>query len=93
MVAMLGMNPTTGFPIMMGSCAFLMPLASVPFVRQGAYSPRAALGLTLAGIPAVLVAVLIVKELPLYWVKWLVAGVVIYTAITLLRAAAREKTE
>lgn len=92
MVSMLGMNPGTGFPIMMGSCAFLMPVASVPFVRANAYSPRAALGLTLAGIPAVLVAAYVVKSLPLYWVKWLVAAVVVYTAVTLLRAAAREKT-
>lgn len=92
MVSMLGMNPGTGFPIMMGSCAFLMPLASVPFVRANSYSARAALGLTLAGVPAVLIAAYVVKSLDLYWVKWLVAAVVIYTAITLLMAAAREKS-
>lgn len=90
LVSLLGMTPKTGFPIMMCSCAFLMPLASVPFIRQGSYAPRAALGLTLAGLPAVLLAVFVVKELPLYWVKWMVAVVVIYTAITLLRASARE---
>jgi hypothetical protein len=38
LVSMLGMNPGTGFPIMMGSCAFLMPAASVPFIRRGSYS-------------------------------------------------------
>jgi hypothetical protein len=27
------------------------------------------------------------NKLPLYWVNWLVAVVVIYTAVTLLRAA------
>ena len=91
LVSLLGMNPTAGFPIMMGSCAFLMPIASVPFIRRGSYSPRAALGLTLAGLPAVFIAAYIVQSLPLYWVKWLVALVVIYTASTLLRAAAREK--
>jgi hypothetical protein len=36
LVSMLGMNPGTGFPIMMGSCAFLMPLASVPFIASAA---------------------------------------------------------
>lgn len=90
LVSLLGLNPKTGFPIMMGSCAFLMPLASVAFVRQQRYSLRAALGLTLAGIPAVLIAAFIVEEMDLYMVKWLVAGVVVYTAITLLRAAAHE---
>jgi len=91
MVAMLGMTPGTGFPIMMGSCAFLMPVASVPFIRQGCYAPRAAFGLTLAGLPAVLIAAYLVKSLPLDAVKWLVAIVVVYTAVTLLRAASRER--
>ena len=89
LVSMLGMNPGTGFPIMMGSCAFLMPAASVPFVRRDAYSPRAALGLAIAGVPAVLIAAYLVKSLDLTTVKWLVAAVVIYTGLTLLRAAKR----
>jgi uncharacterized membrane protein YfcA len=92
LVSLLGMNPQAGFPIMMGSCALLMPLASVPFIRRGSYSPCAALGLMLGGLPAVLLAALVVKSLPLYWVKWLVAVVIVYTAVTLLRAAARERT-
>ena len=87
LVSMLGMNPDTGFPIMMGSCAFLMPLASVPFVRAGAYDARAALGLTLAGVPAVFLAEFFFSGLPLYWVKWLVAVVIVYTAVSLLRSA------
>ena len=91
LVSLLGMNPKTGFPIMMASCAFLMPLASMPFIRRGSYAPRAALGLTLAGIPAVLVAGLVVRELDLTTVKWLVAVVIVYTAVSLLRAAAQDR--
>jgi uncharacterized membrane protein YfcA len=87
LVSLLGMSPKVAFPIMMGSCAFLMPGASVRFVRRDAYAPRAALGLTLGGVPAVLVAAYIVKELPLDVVRWLVLGVVLYTALALLRAA------
>jgi uncharacterized membrane protein YfcA len=89
LVSFLGMNPETAFPIMMGSCAFLMPVASVRFVRSGRYDLRAALGLTLAGTPAALIAGLIVKSLPLVALKWLVIGVVVYTAIAMLRSAAR----
>jgi hypothetical protein len=37
------------------------------------------------------IAAYIVKSLPLGTVKWLIAVVVIYTAITLLRAAARSR--
>jgi hypothetical protein len=89
MVALLGMNQATAFPIMMGSCAFLMPAGSVRFLRQGRYNPRAALGLTLGGLPAVLAAAFIVKSLPLHWVKWLVVAVVVYTATAMLRSAAK----
>jgi uncharacterized membrane protein YfcA len=90
LVSFLGMNDDTAFPIMMGSCAFLMPAASVPFVRSGRYDLRAALGLTIAGTPAVLIAAFIVKSLPLKTVKWLVVAVVVYTAIAMLRSATRE---
>jgi uncharacterized membrane protein YfcA len=90
LVSFLGMNDDTAFPIMMGSCAFLMPAASIRFVRSGRYDLRAALGLAIAGTPAVLIAGLIVKKLPLTAVKWLVVGVVVYTAIAMLRSAARD---
>jgi uncharacterized membrane protein YfcA len=91
LVSMLGMDPTTAFPIMMGSCAFLMPIASTQFVRHGAYALRPALGLALGGAPAVLAAAFIVKALSLDTVRILVVLVVGYTAVTLLRAAFREQ--
>jgi uncharacterized membrane protein YfcA len=88
LISLLGMSPTTGFPIMMGACAFLMPVASARFVRAGSYHPKAALGLALGGIPAVLIAAFLVKSLPLSAVRWLVVIVVVYTAVALLRSAA-----
>jgi uncharacterized membrane protein YfcA len=91
LVALLGMDPKAAFPIMMGSCAFLMPVASARFVRARAYDRGVALGLLLGGIPAVLVAAYLVKSLPLTAVRWLVVVVVLYTATTLLLAARRER--
>src|SRR5688500_13665577 len=70
LISLLGMAPTTAFPIMMGSCAFLMPVASTRFIRKGSYSPQAALGLTLGGLPAVFIAFYIVRSLPLAAVHW-----------------------
>jgi uncharacterized membrane protein YfcA len=90
MVALLGMQETAAFPIMMGSCAFLMPAASIRFVRSGRYDLRASLGLTLAGTPAVLLAAFVIKSLALRTVKWLVVVVVVYTAVAMLRSAVRE---
>lgn len=93
LVAMLGMNPLAAFPIMMGSCAFLMPVASLRFIKEKSYSFRPSLGLAIGGIPAVLVAALIVKSLDVKTVRWLVVVVVLYTAITLLRAAMTREPE
>ena len=76
---------------MMGSCAFLMPVGSLQFVRKNSYNLRAALGLAVGGPLAVLIAAFIVESLPLLYVRWLVVVVVIYTASTMLRAAASER--
>ena len=84
LVSLLGMNPKAAFPIMMGSCAFLMPVGGLRFIREQSYSLRAAFGLALGGIPGVLLAAYIVKELPLDAVRWLVIAVVIYTAVSML---------
>ena len=87
MVSLLGMNPTAAFPIMMGACAFLMPAASIQFIRKEKYDLRAAVGLAIGGAPAVVIAALIVRSLPLAYVRWLVVVVVLYAAATLLRAS------
>jgi uncharacterized membrane protein YfcA len=91
LVSLCGMNPTTAFPIMMGSCAFLMPIASARFVRARCFDRRATVGLFVGGIPAVLIAAFIVKTLPLGAVRWLVVIVVLYTAANLLLTAYRER--
>jgi uncharacterized membrane protein YfcA len=88
LVSFLGMNPSTAFPIMMGSCAFLMPAASVRFVRSGRYDLRAALGLAIAGTPAAIIAgSKLIPALSVTVLNWLVVGVVIYTATVMLRSA------
>ena len=90
LVSLLGMNPKAAFPIMMGSCAFLMPIGGVRFIREGSYSLKATVVMTLAGIPGVLIAAYIVRELPLTYVRWLVVVVVIYASTMMLRSAVLE---
>ncbi|HMD32533.1 MAG TPA: hypothetical protein VKG84_11540, partial [Candidatus Acidoferrales bacterium] len=91
LISLLGMNPTAAFPIMMGSCAFLMPVGGVRFIREGGYSLRTAVTMTLSGIPAVLIAAYIVKSLPLKYVYWLVIIVVVYASAMMLKSAAQER--
>ena len=90
LVSLLGLTPAAAFPIMMGSCAFLMPVASARFMKLDRFDARAVTGLAIGSIPAVLLAAFIVKSLPLNAVKGLVIVVVTYTAINLLRTARRE---
>jgi uncharacterized membrane protein YfcA len=86
----LGLSPKAVFPIMMGSTGLLGPVASMPFIRRGSYNLRAALGTTLAGIPGVLAAAFLVRSIPLGALRWLVIGVVLYTAVMMLRSARRK---
>ncbi len=90
LVGLLGMNAAAAFPIMMGSCAFLMPISSAKFVERSAYAPRQALALALGGIPAVLIAALIVKSMDVKTMKWLVVVVVLIAAVMMLRSAFTE---
>ncbi len=89
LVSLLGMSPLAAFPIMMGSCALLMPVGGARFVRSGRYNMSAAVGLAIGGIPGVLLAAYIVKSLPILWLRWLVLIVVVYAAVQMLRSARR----
>jgi uncharacterized membrane protein YfcA len=91
LVSMLGMNPLATFPIMMGACAFLMPVASMNFIRARRYSLKSTVGMAIGGVFGSALALTVVKTMNLNSVRWLVTVVVIYTGVSLLRTAAREK--
>lgn len=86
LVFALGMSPKVAFPIMMGSCAFLMPPASIRFIREGAYNRKASLAMAIPGMVSVLIAAFLVKSIPLDILRWIVIFVVLYTAAVMLRA-------
>ena len=89
LLSLLGLNPVAAFPIMMGSCAFLMPVAGVRFLKSQRIDLRVATGIAIGGVPAVLVAAFLVKSLPLETLRWGVVVVVLYAATQLLWSAAR----
>jgi uncharacterized membrane protein YfcA len=91
LISLLGMSPLAAFPIMMGSCALLMPVAGLRFIRAARYEPAAAIGLAVGGVPGVLIAALIVKSLPIAWLRWLVLVVVVYAAMMMLVSARRDR--
>ncbi|MBF8263566.1 MAG: sulfite exporter TauE/SafE family protein [Parachlamydiales bacterium] len=83
MLYALGLSPLAAFPIMMGSCAVLMPASGIRFIKEGAYNRRGTLIIAITGAFGVIVAVFLVKSLPLNALTWLVMGVIGYTAIKL----------
>lgn len=86
LVFALGMSPKVAFPIMMGSCAFLMPMASIRFIKAGAYNRKASLSMALPSIVAVFIAAFVVKSLPLDALRWLVMAVIMVTSAVMLKA-------
>ena len=88
----LGMSPKVAFPIMMGSCAFLMPVASAKFVKEDAYDRKASMAITIFGSIGVLIAAYIVKELPLNILKWVVIVVIVYTSAMMFKSARKRKS-
>jgi uncharacterized membrane protein YfcA len=89
LLSLLGLNPIAAFPIMMGACAFLMPVCSMRFLRAERVDRRIAIGLAIGGVPFVLAAAFLVKSLPLTALRWGVVVVVVYAALLLLRSAFR----
>jgi uncharacterized membrane protein YfcA len=87
MLSLMGMNPRLVFPIMAAGAALMGAGACVRHIRIGQIDMRVVVGLGLGGIPAVVVAALIVKQMPLEILRWLVIVVVLYTAAVMLRAA------
>jgi uncharacterized membrane protein YfcA len=90
-LSLMGLDPKAAFPIMMGACAFLMPVTGIRFMRTDRIDLRVAIGIAIGGVPAVLYAAYIVKSLPIVTLRWGVVVVALYTAILLLRSAMRGK--
>jgi uncharacterized membrane protein YfcA len=91
LVYFLGMSPLVAFPLMMGSCAVLMPVASYRFIKEAAYNRKASLAITVLGVIGVFIAAYIVTSLPLGTLRWLVIGVVLYTSGAMLYSYSKNK--
>jgi uncharacterized membrane protein YfcA len=87
MLSLMGMDPRLCFPIMAGAAALMGASAGIKHINTGKLDLRVVIGLTIGGIPAVLVAANLVVSMPLEVLRWLVLVVVLYAAAIMLRAA------
>jgi uncharacterized membrane protein YfcA len=87
MLSLMGMNPRLCFPIMAGAAGLMGATAGIRHINTGHIDLRIVLGLTIGGIPAVLVAAYIVVTMPLEILRWLVLVVVLYAAAIMFQSA------
>ncbi|HEY2683399.1 MAG TPA: sulfite exporter TauE/SafE family protein [Steroidobacteraceae bacterium] len=84
-LALLGLSPLAAFPIMMGSCGLVQPSSGLRFIATNRFAWTPALGLTLGGVPGVLLAAFVVRHLRMDILRWLVTLVVLYAAFMMFR--------
>ena len=93
MFSLMGMDPHYCFPIMASGASLMGAGSSMRFIKVPDLDLRIVVGLTLGGIPAVLVAALIVKQMDVDVLRYVITVVVFYTAIVMGRAAIRGHRE
>ena len=87
MLSLMGMDPRLCFPVMASGAALRSAGAGIRHIQFGQMDLRIVIGLAIGGIPAVLVAAFIVKEMDVEVLRWLVLVVVLYAAVIMVRAA------
>jgi uncharacterized membrane protein YfcA len=87
LLSLMGMDPKLCFPIMAGGAALMGAGSSFQHLRIGEVNLKIVLGLAIGGIPAVLVAAYVVKEMPIQYLRWLVIVVVLYAAAVMAHAS------
>lgn len=86
MVYMLGMSPIAAFPIMMGSCALLLPFAGMKFIKEDSHSAQGSMAVNVMGPIGVLIAAYVVGSMDVYMLKWLLIFVVVYTTFMMFKS-------
>ena len=93
MLSLMGMDPKLAFPIMATGGALAAAVVSSRHLVAKVADLRIAIGFLLGGLPGVLVAAFVVKDMPVEWLRWLVIVVVIYTAAVMMRDAVKAYRE
>ena len=93
MLSLMGMDPHYCFPIMASGASLMGAGSSMRFIKVPEIDLRIVVGLALGGIPAVLVAALIVKKMDVDILRYVITVVVFYTAVVMARASIRGRRE
>lgn len=81
----LGVSPLVAFPIMMGACACSMAVGSTEYIKLENYARKPTLFFLIPATLGVLCAAFVVTNIDLYYLKWIVCGVVCYASFDLIK--------
>lgn len=87
LIGALGLNIGAAFPIMMGSCAFLMNASSFKFIKEGKYDRSATVMISIFGCIGVLIAYKVACFLSLHTLTYIVCCVMVITSMTFFHDA------
>lgn len=89
--SLIGIDPKLAFPVMSSACAYCIITSGIRGVSEKGLDLRMVSGIAIGGIPAVLLAALVVKAMPITALRWLVVPIVLYAAAVLWRSAMQAK--
>ena len=87
----LGMNPLVAFPIMMGACSFSIAVGASEFVRLENYARKPTFWFAIFGSLGVFCAAFFIKNLNVYYLKWVLLVVIAFAAANLLHAQFKQR--
>lgn len=82
-----GMDPLVSFPIMMASCAAVMPMSSITYVKAGKYEKLMSIIIMISGVIGVAIAAFVVKNMNKDMLVWIIVAVVFVASITTFKQA------
>ncbi len=87
LLSLMGLDPRLAFPIMATGGALTIATAGTRHIMIGQIDLKVAFGIAIGGIPAVLLAAFVIRDMPLYLLRWLVTFVVLYASAVMFHAS------
>ena len=86
----LGLSGVVAYPVMMCAAAISVPVGSVEFIKHGVYKMKPCLFSSVFGILGVVLAITVVKALNTSALQWIVAFVLLYSALSSMLSSKRD---
>lgn len=99
MVSLLGLNASVAWPLFLGACAYLIPVAAIRFLMvsiksdEPVYDRKIAVYTNTIGLIGPIIAIVFVISMPLQYLKILVIFIIVYVGGTMLYQGIKNKND